>query len=261
MTDLHSSRINQVFRTTTPIAYTTGKHGGTGFYFNYKNSTYLVTNKHVINPDEDRHHEIDIWKRKYTDIDKTERTRIPVEGTTHPSGEDITVIPIDEKYSEVDDETEYSELTGNLAFSSHHIPPKNLKIIGDTSIVAYPEDYFDVGTYFPTRQEISLATPYGVNFQNQPCFLTNGRTYSGTSGGPVVLHCSPWVTVEGTDFDMSKNPRRYLIGVHFEGYVPPPSGSLSELKRESVRETEDMKKDDFNKCLYPSVILETLEEI
>ena len=98
---MNPERIDPLFRTTTPIGYKNGTHGGTGFYFNYKDETYLVTNSHVANPEKDGKDEIFIWKRGFPNLYKAKRQTLKLNGAVHPDGEDISVISLSETYTEL----------------------------------------------------------------------------------------------------------------------------------------------------------------
>lgn len=255
-------RIDPVFRTTTPIGYMNGEHGGTGFYFNHKNKTYLITNTHVIDPEECRDGEFYIWRRKPSDPCSAKRCAINADGAVHPEGEDISAILIDEEYTELGGHEDVESPTAHLAFSSNHFPPENPMIIGDITLFGYPEKFYDKKSSFPTKQEITVATPYGINFQNNPYFLTYGQTYGGTSGGPVILFTSSgWWTVSGTESKPDR--RRYLIGIHFEEYTPHSDAPLEKIKKVTENGDQDLYdfQYSFNKSLYPGTILETLQEL
>ena len=207
-----------------------------------------------MDPGRDELSDVHIWTRTKGDLDNPKRLKVPTKGATHAGGEDITAIYLDDNYDALVDVDDNNGSTGNLAFLSDDFPVSNQGLGGEISLVGYPKGFYDTKTAYPTKQGLSIATVYGIEFQNQPCFLTYGRTYGGTSGAPVVrFSISGW-----------GNPiRRNLLGVHFEGYVPPTSRPLSEL--EHIAESEECQnndnRDDFNKALYPETITETIDQL
>lgn len=54
-------------------------------------------------------------------------------------------------------------------------------------IPAYPLGFHDTVHHLPVVRQACVASAFGVRFQGQGCFLTDGRTHRGSSGAPVVL--------------------------------------------------------------------------
>jgi hypothetical protein len=54
-------------------------------------------------------------------------------------------------------------------------------------IVGFPLGFHDTLHHLPVVRQAVIASAFGVRFQGEGHFLTDGRTHRGTSGAPVVL--------------------------------------------------------------------------
>jgi hypothetical protein len=54
-------------------------------------------------------------------------------------------------------------------------------------IVGFPLGFHDTVHHLPVVRQAAIASAFGVRFQGQGYFLTDGRTHRGTSGAPVVM--------------------------------------------------------------------------
>jgi hypothetical protein len=65
-------------------------------------------------------------------------------------------------------------------------------------IVGFPLGFFDTLHHLPVVRHAIIASSFGVRFQGQGYFLTDGRMHRGSSGAPVVMRCDtgdpamPW---------------------------------------------------------------------
>ena len=55
------------------------------------------------------------------------------------------------------------------------------------SIVGYPLGFYDNVHNFPITRSASIASPYGVAFQNKEFFLVDALLHKGISGSPVII--------------------------------------------------------------------------
>lgn len=77
-------------------------------------------------------------------------------------------------------------------------------------IVGFPLGFHDTVHHLPVVRQATVASAFGVRFQGQGQFLTDGRTHRGSSGGPVVMPDAqgdpqlPWklLGVHASRFDM-----------------------------------------------------------
>lgn len=125
---------NPLVCTTTLIQFPNKQNQhATGFFYNYNNSTYLVTNRHVLEHEYDQPEEISIRYRNYSDIASTNREEIPLYSDGFPRWlihpifpeVDIAVLPLDQRLSHVNEE---EKLTGSLALSSNAFADPSLMI-------------------------------------------------------------------------------------------------------------------------------------
>jgi hypothetical protein len=92
------------------------------------------------------------------------------------------------------------------AFEPQHIqfPTSDVEVGASVRVVAFPLGFFDTRHHLPVVRHAIIASSYGVRFEGQGYFLTDGRMHRGTSGAPVVLR---------GDFGDPAFPWR-LLGIH-----------------------------------------------
>lgn len=248
------------FGSTTPIKYPDSQGGATGFFFNHDGETYLVTNRHVFEPEEFTPLEIRIWLRDYENELNTNHLDIEIynNGSAnwygHPDSDDIdiAVLPIDPVLSTVDDMMAGDSVTGSLAFTEDYFIPDAVTLNGSEAIVGYPGDFMDRTTFFPVRRNAVIASPYGIDFEDDPCFVTDARMHPGTSGSPILL-TNPLQTKEGYSLSADQSKEIYLLGVH--------SATFYEDDIEDGGQDEDEWRYDLNLGWYPELLTEILEQV
>lgn len=94
------------------------------------------------------------------------------------------------------------------AFTVDHLPDSFAEIdVGSPLlIVGFPLGFHDTLHHLPVVRQAVIASSFGLRFQGQGAFLTDGRTHRGTSGAPVVMRGAR----EGA---LAELPWR-LLGVH-----------------------------------------------
>jgi hypothetical protein len=92
------------------------------------------------------------------------------------------------------------------AFGPQHLelPATDIEVGASLRVVGFPLGFFDTLHHLAVVRHAIIASSFGVRFQGQGYFLTDGRMHRGSSGAPVVMR-SP-------DGD-STLPWR-LLGVH-----------------------------------------------
>jgi hypothetical protein len=232
---------NELMCTTTVIRFSNkpSEHA-TGFFYNYGNDTFLITNRHVLEHEKNQPQEISIWFRDYSDINKTNRCDIPLyedqfpRWLIHPFFRevDIAVLPLNQKLSHVNDE-EYK--TGSLALSAETFANSELLIRGGTGarVFGYPEGYIDSSSHFPVARDGLIASPYGNWFEEHPQFLVDGKMGDGMSGSPVFTdRTTHFEKIEGDPHIAGATA--FFIGVHSGAYRTAEGAQSSELDINNV---------------------------
>lgn len=165
-----------------------------GFFFERDDALFLVTSRHVFLDAENDHHpdriEIEVHSRR-DDLARVEATSLLLyEGgksswrsAEDAGGEiDVAMLAIDR-----------SRLpAGHLlrAFRPADLqrPDAPLRIGHPLLIVGFPLGFQDTLHRLPVVRQAVVASAFGLRFQGQGHFLTDGRTHRGISGAAVVAH-------------------------------------------------------------------------
>jgi hypothetical protein len=96
------------------------------------------------------------------------------------------------------------------AFDTSHLDPRDEDVaIGDNlTVIGFPLGFHDAVHHLAVARSASIASAYGVRFQQQGYFLTDARTHRGSSGAPVLRR-----RTGGHGGSSSLQPWQ-LIGVH-----------------------------------------------
>lgn len=234
--------INSLYAKSTLITYRntddryelSSEASATGFFYRNGDSDYLVTNEHVLVDGEgDQIDVIDILLNNSRDISDYERKSIDLLDSEDPkwighSEADIAIIPLDINLDDY----------ANLFYTKSDILPRDAVYGGSrivsggesSAVVGYPLG-FTGGNKLPVIRNAMISTPYGVPFNDRPCFLIDARMHDGMSGSPVlskVKHYSVSFN-EGaldpekeTEVTSSVTPanQRFLLGIHSETVYP-----------------------------------------
>lgn len=78
------------------------------------------------------------------------------------------------------------------AFTAEHLPGSFAEIdVGSPLlIVGFPLGFHDTLHHLPVVRQAVIASSFGLRFQGQGAFLSDGRTHRGTSGAPVVMRAA-----------------------------------------------------------------------
>lgn len=245
--------IDPIFRSTTPIDYQEEQGGGTGFFLNHTGQTYIVTNRHVVDPDRISPQRARIWIRNQGNIFNRTAIDLDLEASStspwnyHPDQTeiDIAIAPIDPDLSTIGESDDETHQTGSLAFSTDHFVHENIEFDSRVAVLGHPESILDPDSHFPIRRNALIASPYGARFDRKPTFLTDARMHNGMSGGPVIVD-SGWYS--GSNIPTRRARNVLLIGVHSETYVDPSSDDSFEEYRF-----------DLNAAWYPKLIRDILQ--
>jgi hypothetical protein len=184
-----------------------------GFYFERDSRLFLVTSRHVLCDQLSRHFpdriEIDIHM-SLDDIARSTGFSIPLyrnglslwlEGTDSAGGIDVAAIEIDP--CALPPDFVYK------AFTPQHIVDGFDHVEAGTSLLVtgFPLGFHDTLHHMPVVRHAIVASSFGLRFQGQGYFLTDGRTHRGSSGSSVVARFS------GADAREDGLPWT-LVGVH-----------------------------------------------
>jgi hypothetical protein len=163
-----------------------------GFFYRRGDRLFLVTNRHVFADVPSEHFPDRVEIALHTD--KKDLTRhiyfsIPLYGggigiwrqATDTSGVvDVAVIEIDQE--------RLPAAAVLQSFDASHLEPDGEQIvIGDgLTVLGFPLGFHDTIHHLAVARSASIASAYGVRFQQQGYFLTDARTHRGSSGSPVL---------------------------------------------------------------------------
>ncbi|MGN6525634.1 MAG: trypsin-like peptidase domain-containing protein [Burkholderiaceae bacterium] len=220
--------VDDLLLTATPIATFAGSRALTnasGFFFRRDDRLFLVTNRHVLSDAPSSHFPDRIEIGLHVDAQDLTRYRVlslPLyrdglglwrDGADSGGPVDVAAI-----------ELPAARLPGDAvlrAFDETHLGSHDEEVsIGDAlAIVGFPLGFHDTIHHLAVARNASIASAFGVRFQQQGCFLTDARTHRGSSGAPVVRRRSgggrgassmPWqlIGVHSTRMDMRTRDRR-----------------------------------------------------
>jgi S1-C subfamily serine protease len=205
-----------VLLTTTRVSTFQGLSslsGASGFFFRRDGRLFLVTSRHVLADETSSHFPDRIAFEVHTDerdLTRYAEVSVPLyrKGLSQwrqaaDSAGDVDVAAI---------EIDISRLPGSCilhAFGPEHLEPgSDVAEVGDALvIVGFPLGFHDTMHHLPVVRNASIASAFGVRFQQQGYFLTDARTHRGSSGAPVLRRS------HDPHADRSQLPWK-LLGVH-----------------------------------------------
>lgn len=184
-----------------------------GFFFERDGRLYVVTSRHVVIDEPSGHRPDRIEIELHTDegnLAKSENLSIPLydgarslwrQGVDGGGTVDVAAVPVDR--------TALPAGTVFRAFTPGHIadPGRRVEIGTTLLVVGCPLGFHDTLHHMPVARQAALASAFGLRFQGQGYFLTDGRTHRGTSGAPVVAR------IDGPGMVADDLPW-LLLGVH-----------------------------------------------
>ncbi len=209
--------VEAILLTTTHIHTYAGTRlltGASGFFFRRDDRLFLVTNRHVFCDEPSEHFPDRVEIELHTDASNLTQYAtfsIPLYGNglalwrqAADTGGPVDIATIEIQTSRL---PEHAVLH---AFDQSHLDPKNEDVaIGDNlMVVGFPLGFHDTIHHLAVARSASIASAYGVRFQQQGYFLTDARTHRGSSGAPVVRRRS------GNQGGVSSLPTWQLLGVH-----------------------------------------------
>ncbi len=164
-----------------------------GFFFSRDERLFLVTSRHVVIDAASNHHPNRIEIELHSDaVNLTRSTTWSVmlfqDGKSQwrhgrdSAGEiDVAAIEIDRQALPASVQLK--------AFTPQHLQAAldDIEVGTAVLILGFPLGFHDTLHHLPVVRQAVIASSYGLRFQGQGYFLSDGRTHRGTSGSPVVM--------------------------------------------------------------------------
>ncbi|MCH7621226.1 MAG: trypsin-like peptidase domain-containing protein [Chloroflexi bacterium] len=188
----------------------------TGFFFEYNQQLYLITNRHVLVDESKAHYPDHVRLRLHGRNNLTEVVQVEIPLVTNGSrrwiehqqpGVDVAAVPLPT--------TRLKEAGTILSFGAADLVPGDV-VLGwaqDVVVVGYPLGFYDDVFNLPIMRRATVASAYGVPFRGEPRFLIDAQLHEGTSESPVVS--APQTMIQrGSNMTLSTRPTSFLLGVH-----------------------------------------------
>jgi Trypsin-like peptidase domain len=244
-TSVPRSTVEAVLLATTRICTYVGKRsltGASGFFFRREGRLFLVTNRHVFVDQPSLHFPDRVEIELHTDAVNLTRivtVSIPLydkgmslwrEALDTAGTVDVAVIELKQQ--------PLPSLAVFHAFDATHLDAQGDEVaVGDAlTIIGFPLGFHDAVHHLGVARIASLASAYGVRFQQQGYFLTDARMHRGSSGAPVLRRRS------GLRCDGGTLPWQ-LLGVH---------SSRMDMRTRDVTEDEAL---GLNCAWYADVLM------
>ncbi len=178
---------------------------GTGFFFKRDERLFLVTSRHVLIDEASNHRpdavRIDLHNNP-ENVVETKSFSIPLyrDGTSLWRQTEDSSGMIDVAALEIDRGALPDPLVYDMFTPEHLLADLGRVEVGASLlVVGFPLGFRDTLHQMPVARHAIVASSFGLRFQGNGYFLTDGRTHRGISGAPVVMHSGagrgslPWV--------------------------------------------------------------------
>jgi hypothetical protein len=259
----------QLLFTTTRLEGITpdGNSIGTGFFFNYQDRLFLITNKHVIKNTINGYFSM-LRSEINNGVEK------PLIGTSilipfnesnfigHPDKDiDVTAMNISQIYNDLNN-------SGDNVYRktvSEDIIPKQedydifISPIEDIIFIGYPSGLYDTKNNLPIIRRGVTASPCYYDFNGNRTFLIDASVFPGSSGSPVFIYYA------GTHFDKNWDAylgnRIYFLGIIAKVYQRQEKGviKLIDIPTTQTLYTEINQTIDLGIVFKSDTIIETMD--
>lgn len=205
--------IEPLLQTTTRVSTFRGRQSltaATGFFFARGERLFLVTSRHVLHDEPSGHFPDRIEIVLHTDPgDLTRIVQFSIllyqdgravwrQGSDSAGPVDVAVLQLDR--------ASLPPGAAMRAFEPERLQwsASDVQAGASLRVVGFPLGFYDTRHHLPVVRHAIVASSFGVRFQGEGYFLTDGRMHRGMSGAPVVMRC------RAGDADL---PWR-LLGVH-----------------------------------------------
>ncbi len=191
-----SPAVDPLFLATPRVSTFLGERGLTnasGFFYRRDEKLFLATSRHVLIEEESQHLPDRIEILLHLDAqDLTQCTAFSIplyadglalwrQGQDSGGEIDVAVIELDQ--------AALPEGAIVFAFTPEHLVRDFDTVPLDATlfIAGFPLGFYDTVHELPVLRRAAMASPFGIRFQGQGQFLTDGRAHRGISGAPVVM--------------------------------------------------------------------------
>lgn len=203
-----------LFLSTTRLSTFVGGRlltAATCFFFQRGERLYAVTSRHVVHDEPTAHFPDRVELVLHVDaknLTRTEVLSLPLyrdgkavwrQGADSFGEVDVAVLEIDRGA--------ISPRTVMCPFRPEHLQRAydGVEVGARLLVVGFPLGFYDTVHHLPVVRHAIIASAFGVRFQGEGYFLTDGRMHRGSSGAPVVMRRR----------DLPGDPMPWrLLGVH-----------------------------------------------
>lgn len=208
--------IEPLLLTGAPIFTFTGTQrltNASGFFFERNQRLFLVTSAHVLYDEPSRHFpdriEIELHNNP-GNVAEAIGFSIPLyrggagvwrQGTDSAGDIDVAIVEIDR--NALPDNVFFRAFTAQHSFDG----TDSIEVGTPLLVVGFPLGFHDTLHHMPVARQAMVASSFGLRFQGEGYFLSDGRTHRGMSGAPVVTRI-PSPGVQHGDLPWK------LLGIH-----------------------------------------------
>lgn len=165
----------------------------TAFFFERDDRLYAVTSRHVLHDEPSAHFPDRVELVLHVDAENLRRTEV-LSLALYQDGKAVWHQGVD-SFGEVDvavleiDRSVISPNTVIRPFRPEHLQRSYDGVdVGERLlVVGFPLGFYDTVHHLPVVRHAIIASSFGVRFQGEGYFLTDGRMHRGSSGAPVVM--------------------------------------------------------------------------
>ena len=181
--------------TTTRLSTFNGTRkmtGATGFFFRRDDRLFLVTSSHVLRDDASGHFPDRIELVLHVDGEVLTRV-VRFSILLYQGGKAVwrqgkdSGGPVDVAVVELRRESLPKDLVVRVLEPRHLGVERAVEVGASVRVVGFPLGFYDTVHELPVVRHAIVASSFGVRFQGQGYFLTDGRMHRGCSGAPVVM--------------------------------------------------------------------------
>jgi S1-C subfamily serine protease len=196
-----------------------GVGAATGFFYLKNETTYLVTNRHVV-IDETKGLKPDALRLKlHTDarnITKNVERTIPLYDNARPKWHvhrDYPKVPIDIAVIEIEPKQLEGTIIKSLSREAFFPRDKYILVPGeDIMVLGFPRGFSDEKQNLGLLRNALISSAYGVDFNGVPLFVIDANLHPGMSGSPVMTKPKTILATK-TGHAMSQTPVTFFLGI------------------------------------------------